>query len=373
MVSFVRQRDQRLTWVAATAALALMGGSNPAFSHVALETNRAKIAPNDVVDWSRLGPPGAEASTPLRLRSKRGVGVTVSQPASANGSSFKRLGPNSEPYGFALHGIDLRSKVPGRNAAWKGNVAPSNAMLWASDNAGPIDITFDQPVFGAGFHFRDRDFSRSFQSRVTCYDIHGRPMKLFDKGNRQIRMSWTRTTSADGSSLIYMGVRSCCACIKRVRIEASPPYREPEQPQPPLGTIPPRITPVVDTPPVTELPVESLPTPPLVATAPPSAFIPAPAFAPATAAAAGAPFPWIIPLIAGGAALLQSDNDTDVPPPGVPPPVNPPPINPPDVPVVPPPPPPPPIPEPSALTLMVPGLLALSAMRRRKNRGNREE
>jgi hypothetical protein len=147
----------------------------PAHATVTFVTSRAALGANDAVDWAQLGPAGSLVSTPAFAQSTGG-GVTVDA---------------STPAGEVLRhdqGVD-----------WVGNFAPGQALLVDQFELEPLQLTFSQPVLGAGAQIQE-SLLRSFIGSLS----------VVGAGNQflgSVSIPGLANAAADGSA-IFLGVLS---------------------------------------------------------------------------------------------------------------------------------------------------------------------
>lgn len=169
----------------AGAALCVLGFlSFEARADVVFVSSRAALAGTDHVDWGVLGPQNTTVSNPFNISSVDGLDMTVSMPS----GSFQRLDQGS---------------------SWGGNFAPGDRLLWTAGSPGPITITFDTAVMGAGAQIQQNQFG-NFTGTIEAFafDLMGNSLGSF-----------TRTGSSSGNgdnSAIFLGVRSDTANIGRI-------------------------------------------------------------------------------------------------------------------------------------------------------------
>jgi hypothetical protein len=273
--------------LAALAAVGLALTSGAASAHVAVIRNSAKLQGND---YAVVRPVSGNA--PVRGRTQRGAGMTT-----------RTVG--NKTY-----------------------------------------ITFDRPVAGAGTYLAASN-GRPANASIQAFDKSGRPLKLWDEGTRRMQVTQWTTVRAGGKATTFMGVRSCCACIKQIVLTTpqTSPFRVAvyQRQAPPLAPRPRVATRVASALPYTPAPSPFIP---------PVARVIPPAVIPAVAHGGGGFFPLFLPLV-----FSHSHNNRELiitPTPPVPPlsPV---------------------IPEPSAILLLAPGLIPLVALRRRKRRNSVED
>ncbi|MBW3625390.1 MAG: hypothetical protein KY468_18500 [Armatimonadetes bacterium] len=287
----------RTSRLVALTALGLALSSGVASAHVAVVRNEAKLRGNDRVAIQPTT--GGQPGQAVRVKTQRGVGMST------------------------------------RNYGNK------------------TVISFDKPVHSAGAYFLASG-TAPVNASIQAYDKSGRQLQLFDEGTRKLRVAQWTTVRPNGKTVrSFMGVRSCCACIKQIVMTT------PQKPvdvavytrQPTPVTPRPRLAAASPQPlPYRPLVAEAPPVVPIV-TPPPAAVIPP---VPIPVAAGGGGGPNFLPLIIPALLALGGGGGGDrTIIPEVTPPI---PSLPPDIPV---------IPEPSAFALALPGLLPLLALRRR--------
>ena len=281
IMSLSRTVSPRKLGFMALASVGLAVVSGTASAHVAVVRNSQKLQGNDYATVN----PGRNGASPVRVTTQRGVGMTTRQ------------------YG------------------------------------GKTVITFDKPVLAAGTYFNATGNAPA-QASIQAYDKSGRPLKLWDEGTRRLRVTqWTRVAPGGNTRRTFMGVRSCCACIKQVVLTRQ------EQPFQ-VAVLNKQPTPVAPQPRIASRGVSPVEYTPL-----PAAGLETPIAAPVALAGGGGGgggggfFPLILPL--GGGSRRTTTNIIHDVTPVVP-------TLPPDT-----------VPEPSALALVLPGLIPLALMRRR--------
>lgn len=167
---------------------------------VTLVNNRAALAGNDQIDWSSLGkvfnPFAANASAFLpnafSATSEGGRELNVYiEPASFSGITppfvFQTASPpNGIPTNFAQGDFVLFTGS-------QPNSFP------APGNPGPLSITFDQPIFGAGTQITVDD-APNFTASISTFDSAGILLGTF-------QATGTASEALDNSAL-FLGVRS---------------------------------------------------------------------------------------------------------------------------------------------------------------------
>lgn len=180
-----------------------------------LVTERSAFGSNDQVDWSSLGSPFTPLPNNLTATSQRGLEVGVSIPQTTNPLISQPLvfQTTSNPGGIRTNfangdyvlfaGIDVR--------AFSGN-----APIPTDGNGGPISITFDKPVFGAGTQIAVDDRS-TFDAFVRAYDRENNLLASFSAQG-------TSSLLLDNSAL-FLGFRSDSPNISRLVFSSSFPQQ----------------------------------------------------------------------------------------------------------------------------------------------------
>lgn len=180
-----------------------------------LLTTRQALNGNDFIDWSSLGkvfvpPPDPNdfLGNSFTATSAKGLGLEVDIPLPASGITppfvFQTTNPpNGIPTNFANGDFILLTGLqPG--------VFPSPG------NAGPLSITFDQPVRAAGTQIAVDDVL-NFIGFISAYGDNNNLLGTFS-------VAGTSSTNLDNSA-IFLGVSSSIAEIKRIELSSSVPNR----------------------------------------------------------------------------------------------------------------------------------------------------
>jgi hypothetical protein len=187
----------------------------PAKAATFLVTERTAFESNDQVDWASLGTPFTPLPNNLIAASQRDLELGVSIPQTTNPLISQPLvfQTTSNPGGIRTNfangdyilfaGIDVR--------AFSGN-----APIPTDGNGGPITITFDKPVFGAGTQIAVDDRS-TFDAYVRAYDSENNLLASFSAQG-------TSSLLLDNSAL-FLGVRSDSANISRLVFSSSFPQQ----------------------------------------------------------------------------------------------------------------------------------------------------
>jgi hypothetical protein len=175
---------QRLFCVRARAVFAacLLGIASAASANVNFVNSRPALGGNDFVDWNAaLGPLFTSVPNPSNFNSNNGLPMSVSMPGV---QPFQRLDQNN---------------------GWGGNFAPGDALLFTNFSAGPITITFSQPVTGAGAQIQQNQYG-AFTATLQAFDSLGNPIGNFNG---------TSNGNADNSA-IFVGALSDSANISSI-------------------------------------------------------------------------------------------------------------------------------------------------------------
>jgi PEP-CTERM motif len=163
----------------AIIALAFVTAANATPS---LVTSRLALGGNDFYDWGDLGAVFTTIVDPSTILSDDGLQATVENPSGL----FER---RNEGLG------------------WGSNFANGDALLWTRNTVGPMSITFNTPVFGAGAQIQ-RDARGSFTATIRFYDSSDILLSSFNlTGNN---------TGARDNSAIFLGGLDTTASIKRI-------------------------------------------------------------------------------------------------------------------------------------------------------------
>jgi hypothetical protein len=143
----------------------------------------ANLCANDLIDWSCVGQIMTPVSNPFSLTSLAGIGVTIGIPTGA----FLR--------------IDQTPTFPGAF-----DVGDS-LIFTGLRNPGPMTVTFDVPIFGAGVQI---------QSDPANTPDYIAVVEAFDRGDRSLgKLEFSGVSSkVAGSGVLFVGLRD-----RRGRIE----------------------------------------------------------------------------------------------------------------------------------------------------------
>ena len=147
-------------------------------------TSRAALAGNDFIDWGLFGPTFTTVADPSNINSNNGIiTATVSMPS---GNYFERRDEGS---------------------GWVGNFAPSDRLLWTNLDNGPMVISFDRPVNGAGAQIM-ADFYGSFTATINVYDASNNLIGSFTVNGD--------SNGNEDNSAIFLGAMDTSPTIKRI-------------------------------------------------------------------------------------------------------------------------------------------------------------
>lgn len=171
---------------AVVMSLALFAGATNSSASPILVVSRAALGGNDSFDWSALGSEGTIVADPVNVSS---TGATRSATLNNPNGAFRRI--DEFPAG-----------------SWNGSFASGDALLWTNFNSpGPMQITFNSPVFGAGAQIND-DFQSAFVATLNVYDTSNVLLASFSLPGV--------TTPTHDNSAVFLGVTDSVAEIGRI-------------------------------------------------------------------------------------------------------------------------------------------------------------
>jgi PEP-CTERM motif len=142
-------------------------------------SSRAAQNPNDVFDWSQLGPDGTSLATPQLVTS---FNSNTARVGNIDGSGFLR---KDEGIG------------------WNGNFDYGESLIWTGNSGfgvaglGPMAMVFDNPVGSIGFSIQ-ADLYGPFRATVDLFDTGGNALGSFS-------FSGSSDGSQNGSAL-FIGI-----------------------------------------------------------------------------------------------------------------------------------------------------------------------
>ncbi len=180
-------------------------------------TQRSTLAGNDQVDWSSLGKvfnpfspnPANFLPNSFSATSQKGLGLSVDIPA----SSDSQIGP---PFVFL-------TSIPPRGIPT--NFADGDFVLFtgvasgsfpAVGNPGPLSISFNTPVLGAGTQIAVDD-TENFTAFISAFDSANNLLGTFSTLG-------TGSVALDNSA-VFIGIRSDIPNISRLVLSSSKPNR----------------------------------------------------------------------------------------------------------------------------------------------------
>jgi PEP-CTERM motif-containing protein len=173
-------------WSAAFAAIMVQVGVAVASATPIQVASRAALGGNDFVDWSALGPQGTAVADPVAVASN---GATRTVTANNPNGPLQRI--DEFPAG-----------------GWNGSFASGDALLWTFGSAGPIELTFSSPVFGAGAQI-NWDFQNiPFTAQLRVFDTSNNLLGTFTAAGI--------TATTHDNSAVFLGVSDTVAEIARL-------------------------------------------------------------------------------------------------------------------------------------------------------------
>lgn len=168
-------------------------------------TNRANLGANDELDWSSLGSvkPFNVLANSFSAKSQQGLGLNVDIPPPQPGMSsplvFHTLPAPGVETDFASGDYILLTG------------AKFNPPL--AGNPGPLSITFDKPVKGAGTQLAVAFALSPYQAFVSAFDVSNQELGTFSLN--------AFSSLALDNSAAFLGVRSDTANIKKLVFKSS--------------------------------------------------------------------------------------------------------------------------------------------------------
>jgi len=177
-------------YVLSFMVVGLLGLSTRLYAAPVVVTSRATLAGNDFVDWGGFGAPFTVVANPSNVSSNTAaITANVSMPS----GQFERRDQSS--------------------GGWDGNFAPGDHLLWTeSANVGPMIISFNNPVNGAGAQIQ-ADFFGPFTATINAYDASSTLIGSFT-------INGNSNPNADNSA-IFLGVMDTSPTIKRIEYSVS--------------------------------------------------------------------------------------------------------------------------------------------------------
>lgn len=167
----------------ALVGVLLLFSARPAQAALVLVGTRAGLGGNDFYDWGGLGPALTVVADPFVLASNGGT----------------RMLTGNNPSGV----FERRDQ----NTGWNGNFAPGDKLLWTQDTVGPMELSFDAPVMGAGAQIQ-RDLFGAFRAKIEAFDAGNVSLGSFT-------VPGDSNPNADNSA-IFLGVLSDALDIAKI-------------------------------------------------------------------------------------------------------------------------------------------------------------
>ena len=198
--------------------LSISGNSSDPNQAVTLVTQRTALGSNELLDWSSLGQvfdpfapePSAFLPNSFSTTTSGGLELNVEIPTPSSGSEI------TPPFVFQTG--PLPNAIPT-------NFADGDFILFTGftpmefpsvGNPGPLTITFETPVLGAGTQLTVDD-TPSFVASISAFDDAGRELGTFS-------VSGTSSLELDNSA-VFLGVLSDAPNISRLVLSSSEPER----------------------------------------------------------------------------------------------------------------------------------------------------
>lgn len=109
-----------------------------------------------------------------------------------------------------LNPLLLVRKRQGQMATWVGNFKQDDGVLTTDHDIGPLVITFDTAVKGAGAQIQADGSPRDFKGRIQAFDSRGKRVAQYDRDGP--------SNNLNDNSAIFIGVLSNIANIKRIEL-----------------------------------------------------------------------------------------------------------------------------------------------------------
>jgi hypothetical protein len=163
-----------MRWLIGGLMAALLMTATPAHATLTLVTDRAALGATQTVAWTQLGAAGAHLFTPAFAVSGGGITVDVSSPP---GEVFRR----------------------DQSVDWVGNFAPGAALVFEQHELEPLQLTFSQPVLGAGAQIQE-SVLRAFTATLSVFSPANALLGSFS-------LAGLASAAADNSA-VFLGVLS---------------------------------------------------------------------------------------------------------------------------------------------------------------------
>jgi len=170
------------TTACAGAAAAVLLAVDPAQA-LTLVTSSVALGPTDSFDWSVLGPEFTTVTNPFSITStSTSRNATVSQTSGSFGRRDQSTG-------------------------WGGNFGIGEELLWTEGGNGPMSITFDALVSGAGSQIQRNQYG-DFTAVIEAFDAGNNSLGSFNLAGL--------SNFADDDSAIFIGVQDTSSTIARL-------------------------------------------------------------------------------------------------------------------------------------------------------------
>jgi hypothetical protein len=166
-------------------AACLLGWSAHAASFV---WDRVALGATDSIQWNQLGGASTTVAQPFTVGTT-GNGWQV-QVSKATDGLFERRDQGS---------------------GWNGNFAPGDSLLWTRGTAGPLSLTFAQPVDRVGMQIQKADQSNPiFTATIEAFDASNASLGAFQREGY--------STSSGDNSAIFIGIANSIPNIARIEV-----------------------------------------------------------------------------------------------------------------------------------------------------------
>ena len=150
--------------------------------------SRGQLIESDYIEWGILGGTSASVANPTAFNTNSGMPVSVSQASNL-----------------------MRRETQG--VSFFGNFAPGAQLLNTAGYNGPISISFQSSVAGAGCQIQCAPNLAPFTAQVTTFDLEGNVLGVWSAAGN--------STNANNNSAIFIGARDSQNRIKRIQFNVT--------------------------------------------------------------------------------------------------------------------------------------------------------
>jgi hypothetical protein len=183
----------------------ILGGLMPfqASAAPSLVTSRAALGGNDFIDWGDLGPP-VPIPNPLCPADYVPSPFNITSNSCELPATVDNLSPLC-PFWQRFRRVDEGSVL---GTGWRGNFMLGDALLFTTvPSIGPVSITFDRPVSGAGAQVQPAAYCK-FRATIKAFDVDNNQIASFTV--------YGTSTPAQNNTAIFLGVLDSTPTIKRI-------------------------------------------------------------------------------------------------------------------------------------------------------------